>query len=65
MSKTVNKNISQPEDHWPAWQHAAARDGMTLAAWMAKHCNAALPKRVSAKLSERRPAHRPLAAKAK
>lgn len=47
------KNITQPADWWEAFDAAAKREGIPLSQWMGDACRAALPKKVTSKLSER------------
>jgi hypothetical protein len=56
---TERKNISQPSDHWQAFQTAADLDGLSLSEWMSEKCRAALPVKVQKTLGQRREAHRP------
>jgi len=56
---TERKNISQPSDHWAAFQTAADASGLSLSEWMDEKCQAALPVKVQKTLSKRAPAHRP------
>lgn len=57
--KAERKCITQPPDHWVAFQEAAASEGMTLAAWMSEKCKVSLPLKVRAKLSDRQQQGRP------
>ena len=57
--KSERKCITQPPDHWVAFQEAAASEGKTLAAWMSEKCRQHLPKRVQAKLGDRLSMGRP------
>ena len=57
MSK--RKNITQPDDWWPAWVAQAKKEGKSLSAWMGERCNEGLPEAVRKTLSKRQPAHRP------
>lgn len=59
MPTTERKNISQPSDHWAAFQAAADAAGLTLSDWIAQQCKKALPAKVQKTLSKRVPAHRP------
>ena len=54
-------NITTPADHHAAWQRAAKKAGLSLSEWIAKRCSDGLPKRVAAKLSDRKPRGRPKA----
>ena len=53
------KHITQPEDWWAAFKAEADKQGVSLAEWLGEAGKSRLPKRVSAKLSERPPANRP------
>lgn len=57
--KAERKSITQPPDHWAAFQEAAESEGMTLAEWMSEQCKISLPPRVRKKLSDRQQRGRP------
>lgn len=59
MPISQKKYITQPPDWWQAWQQEAAKQGLTLSAWIGERCNQGLPPDVLAKLSERPAANRP------
>lgn len=52
-------NITQPEDWMEAWKAQAAKEGLSLSAWIGKQCNEGLTKKAKKSLSDRAPAHRP------
>lgn len=53
------RHITQPEDWWAAFEEAAAKEGLTLAAWLGEAGKAMLPAKIAKQLSERPPANRP------
>jgi len=55
----TRRNITQPPDWWDAFEAAAAKEGMSLAAWLGDAARDKLPARVRRKLSPRRTAGRP------
>jgi hypothetical protein len=56
---TERKNISQPSDHWAAFQTAADNAGLSLSEWMSEKCRAVLPAKVQKTLSKRNPVGTP------
>jgi hypothetical protein len=56
---TDRKNISQPDDHWAAFEAQAKKEGKSLSEWIGEQCLRALPAKVRKGLSERPAAHRP------
>lgn len=60
MSKPKDaKHITIDEARWAAYQDAADRAGLSRPAWILQQCDAALPAKVRAKLSEPRTVGRP------
>ena len=51
--------MTQPPDWLDAWKAKAAKEGLSLSAWIGEQCNKGLTKKEQAKLSERPPAHCP------
>lgn len=52
MSKAERKILTNPPDHWRAYEDAATKAGMTLSAWVRAACNDQLPRKVRDRLSE-------------
>ncbi len=59
MSRSTRRNILQPVDWWQAFEEQAAREGMSLSAWIGQQCLAGLDCEAADQLSERPPPHRP------
>jgi hypothetical protein len=57
--KCERKCITQPPDHWAAFQEAASKAGMTLSAWMSEKCRVQLPLKVRHQLADRPSTGRP------
>jgi hypothetical protein len=47
MSKNQNKQISQPDDWWAAFERMASLEGMTLSEWVGEACKARIQQQMS------------------
>ena len=61
--KTERRCLTQPADHWAAFDAQAHSEGYTLSEWADLCMQAHLTTEAAAGLSDRPPAHRPKAKK--
>lgn len=59
MPRPNVRNLTNPPDHWTAFEAEAEREGLSLSRWLGQLAIKALPKKVAVKLSEPRPEGRP------
>ena len=51
--KSERRNLTQPPDHWAAFERQAANDGYTLSEWVGECCQSYLTPEARESLSER------------